>query len=141
MAPATGAGAGSSSGKKVKEGKGKKKGKSKGGSDSADRAAHKGAKGSNEDGRVSGNESADDDERQARAGGRGRRRRAPNSAHAQLFDGGLQCSSEEEESVIGEEQLLGGIQVELEPLGTDSTDTRFCIVYTRMYSYSRTVLW
>ena len=131
MPPTAGPGAGSS--KKVKEGKGKgkgggkEKGKSRGGSDSADRAAHRGSRGAGEDGRLSttpGNDSAEDDERQARAAcGRGRRRRAPNSAHAQLFDGGLQCSSEEEESVIGEEQLLGGIQVELEPLGKNPTDT------------------
>ena len=133
MPPAAGPGAGSS--KKVKEGKGKdgrkEKGKSMGGNDSADRAAHRGSRGAGEDGRLPttpGTDSAEDDERQARAAcGRGRRRRAPNSAHAQLFDGGLQCSSEEEESVIGEEQLLGGIQVELEPLGKNPTGTAYIL--------------
>lgn len=100
---------------KVKVGK-EKSSKCKGG-DSTDHCAYKGPGG--EDGPFPGTESAEEDDRQTKsaAGGRGRRRRAPNSAHAQLFDGGLQCSSSEEDSVIGEEQLLGGIQVELEPIG------------------------
>ena len=64
----------------------------------------------------------------------------PNSAHAQLFDGGLQCSSEEEGSVIGEEKLLGGIQVELEPLGTNPTNIRIQFTRTCMYCGKRLLL-